>query len=271
MKVLQKNTIYLNIIIYSVIILLIFPLAVMFMWSFARSWPWPYLLPQDFGLRGWKYFFNPTSKALFTLFLSVLLSLIVTIVTLVLSIPAAKSLAFYNFRGKAFFEIFILAPLIVPPIAVAMGIHVQFIKLGLADSFLGVVLVHLIPSLPYGIRILTNVFQAIGEKIELQARVLGANWWQAFIFVTLPLIAPGLVSVGSLIFIISFSQYFLTFLIGGGQVVTFPMLLLPYIQSGDRMMAGVFSSVFVLTALLFFIIVEKTIKSHYSSREYFYF
>lgn len=254
----------------ALIFLLTFPLIILILWSFSKLWSWPNLLPQTMGLRAFKYIIDPRNNSLKVLGFSVWLSFIVTIVTLAISIPAAKALGVYEFKGKGFFKIFILAPIIVPPVAVTMGIHVTFIKIGLANTFLGVLLVHLIPCLPYAIRILTDVFEIIGEAMEMQARVLGANSIQTFLSVTLPLLGPGLISAGSLVFIVSFSQYFLTFLIGGGKIITFSMLMFPYIQSGDRMMASAYSIVFMSTTLLVLIIMEKVVKSYYKSDSYFY-
>ena len=164
----------------------------------------------------------------------------------------------------------VLAPIIVPTVSVAMGIHVVFMKLGLANTFMGVVLVHLIPCIPYSIRILTNVFEIIGDSMEMQARVLGASPLQTFVRITLPLIAPGLLSAASLVFIVSFSQYFLTFLIGGGRIVTLSMLMFPYIQSGDRMMASAYSVIFILTTLVVLLVIEKVVKSYYKGQNHFY-
>lgn len=265
-----KNSSVFKLIMYALIFLLIFPLIVLVVWSFVKMWPWPNLIPENFGTRAFKYILNPSNKSLRILCFSICLSSVVTIITLLMSIPAAKALGVYNFKGKSLFKILVLAPIIVPPIAVAMGIHIAFIKLGLANTFIGVVLVHLIPCLPYGIRILTNVFEIVGESMEIQARVLGANSFQTFIKITLPLIAPGLLSAGSLIFIVSFSQYFLTFLIGGGRVVTFSMLMFPYIQSADRMMACAYSTLFLLSTLIILLIIERVVKSYYKGENYFY-
>jgi putative spermidine/putrescine transport system permease protein len=265
----KSNTVF-QLTMYILIFFLIFPLFVLVIWSFVKNWPWPDIVPHSLGLRGISDLLSPSSKALKTLLFSVWLSSVVTASTLLLSIPAAKAIGVYQFKGKKILQMVILAPIIVPPVAVAMGIHVAFIKLGLANTFWGVVLVHLIPCLPYGIRILANVFEIIGESMEMQARVLGANPLQTFMHVTLPLIVPGLVSAGSLIFIISMSQYFLTFLIGGGRIVTFSMLMFPYIQSGDRMMASVYSGVFIVTTLVFLVITEKIVKHHYTADDYFY-
>jgi putative spermidine/putrescine transport system permease protein len=110
----------------------------------------------------------------------------------------------------------------------------------------------------------------MGNKMEAQAQVLGANMWQRFIHITLPLIYPGIFSAGIMVFIVSFSQYFLTFLIGGGQVVTFPMVLFPLVNSGDRMLAAVYSLVFIGAALLFTIIMEQVFKSGEEREDHFY-
>ncbi|WP_432663052.1 ABC transporter permease subunit [Wukongibacter baidiensis] len=266
----KRNSYGFKVIMYGLIFLLIFPLIVLGIWSFVKIWPWPNLIPKDYGIRGFKYILDPSKKSLRVLCFSVCLSSVVTITTLLISIPAAKALGVYNFRGKGLFKILVLAPIIVPTVVVAMGIHVVFMKLGLANTLIGVLLVHLIPCTPYAIRILTNVFEIVGESMEMQARVLGASSLQTFFRVTLPLIAPGLLSAGSLVFIVSFSQYFLTFLIGGGRVVTFSMLMFPYIQSGDRMMASAYSIIFIITTLFILLIMEKVIKTYYKGENHFF-
>lgn len=265
----RKNKIY-TIIMYTIISILIFPLLILVIWSFSNNWAYPNIIPKSIGLRGLRHLICPSSKSLYILLNSIILSLVVTVITIIISIPAAKALGVYDFKGKKIFKILILAPIIVPTVSVAMGIHVAFIKLRLANTYLGVVLVHLIPTIPYSVRILTDVFEIIGEKMELQAKVLGANKIQTFLHVTLPMIAPGIVSAGSLVFIISFSQYFLTFLIGGGKIVTFSMIMFPYIQSGDRMMASVYSLAFIITSFIILFFMEKAIKKYYKSENNFY-
>ncbi|MBK9050528.1 MAG: ABC transporter permease subunit [Chloroflexi bacterium] len=120
------------------------------------------------------------------------------------------------------------------PFAVAMGIHVAFIRYGLADSLLGVILVHLVPVTPYMVLILASVFANYNPDVEGQARSLGARPRQVLWHITLPAILPGLV-VGSLFaFIISWSQYLLTLLIGGRNVITLPILLFSFANGRQR-------------------------------------
>ena len=259
-----------KILLYCIIFLLAFPIVLLLLWSFTKTWPWPYLYPKELSLRGWRYILDPHTQTLKILGFSVFLSLAVTFVTLIISLPAAKALGQYEFRGKNAIQMFILSPIIVPPLAVAMGIHVKFIRMGLADTFWGVLLVHLIPCIPYSVRILTNVYEALGDKMEIQAKILGATSVQTQLYVMLPLLAPGLVSAGSLVFIISFSQYFLTFLMGGGKIITYSMLLFPFVESGDRAIASALSLIFIITTLGFFLLIESTLKAHLDTQDTFY-
>lgn len=259
-----------NIFKNTIILMLFLPLVLIIGWSVASSWPWPNILPKTLTLRGFKYAISPSTGGFVVLFRSAVLSLIVTVITLIISIPAARALAFYEFKGKSFIKVLILLLLIVPMISVAMGIHISFIKLGIANTCVGVVLIHVLPGIPYAVKILLNIFELNGEKIEIQGRILGATPLQVMMHITLPIIAPGLIISGSLIYIISFSQYFITFLIGGGRVVTYSMLLFPFVESGDRTMASALSIIFILSIILVLFISEKLVGNFYENSSKYY-
>ncbi|MDW8803000.1 ABC transporter permease subunit [Clostridium sp. A1-XYC3] len=265
----KKNVLF-KFIIYLAAFFILLPLIVLLLWCIAKRWPWPSILPTEYNLRALSYFFMKSNNSIMVLLYSIWLSLVVTVVTLLISLPAARVLGLYQFKGRGFFKLLVLLPLIISPVAVGIGIQVFFIKIRLANTFLGVVLVHLIPCLPYAIRILTNVFEILGESMEFQARTLGASRVQTFLYVTLPLISPGLISAASLVFIVSFSQYFLTFIVGGGNVVTLSMVMFPFIQSGDRMIASCYSVIFILSTLVLLGIMEKKVKNYYSIENHFY-
>ncbi|NPV30087.1 MAG: ABC transporter permease subunit [Firmicutes bacterium] len=249
---------------------LIIPFTVLVLWAFTGQWPADSILPTRLGLRGWLYMFSPHGKVLPGLVMSVLLSLAVTFCALVISIPAGKALGLYDFPGKGLIELLVLAPIIIPSITVGMGLHTAFIKFGLADSFAGVLLVHLMVVLPYGIRIFASGYKAMGSKWEDQARVLRAGWWQRFIYVTLPFLYPAMVAGGILIFNVSFAQYFLTFLIGGGRIITLPLILFPYINGGDRVVASAISLVFIAASLLLMAVIENTVKDRQEETAFYY-
>ncbi len=252
------------------LLILAAPLLLLALWALARSWPWPQLLPADFGLRGFNYLMSPGAGTARLLLTSGGLSAAVMALTLAVSVPAARALGTRSFKGKRLVHTLILTPLLVSPLSVAMGIHGSFIRLGLADTFAGVVLVHLVFGIPYAVRILTHAFELLGDRMETQARILGASRLQTLRHVTLPLLAPGLVSAGTLVFIVSFSQYFLTFFIGGGRVVTLPMVLLPFVQSGDRMMASIYSLCFIGLCLAATMAMEGLMRRLYGNTDHHY-
>ncbi|GFR35733.1 ABC transporter permease [Thermobrachium celere] len=245
-----------------IVLFLFFPILIMVFLSLSGAWSWPYLMPKSISLRGYLYVFTPSTKILKILINSILLSLIVTFITIAVSLPAANALAFYNFKGKNTIKVLLFLPLIVPMIAVTMGIHLNFIRLGIANTYLGVILIHVIPGIPYGVKILLNVFEFKGNKIELQAKILGASKWQVLRYITIPIIMPTLVVAGSVIYIISFTQYFITFLIGGGKVITYSIILFPFAESGDRTILSALSVIFVISVLAIIYLSEKIVKKN---------
>ena len=85
---------------YFIIFILIIPLFYLLLWSFAEKWPWPLLLPTELSIESWLYFFDPGSGAIKALFISFVIALGVTIVALLISIPAGKHLAYMIFMVK---------------------------------------------------------------------------------------------------------------------------------------------------------------------------
>lgn len=239
--------------------LILLPLFFLPVWSVASSWTWPSLTPGNWGLRAWKYLFVDQRGTLETLGFSIALSTGVSFATILLCLPAAKALALREFRGKKIVQSILFAPMIIPATTIAMGLHVQMIRMGLANRVLGVFLVHILPCIPYAVFILRDTYAAIGENYELISRNLGATRLQTIRSVSIPMMLPGVLTAAIMCFIVSFSQYFLTYLIGGGQVTTFALLLFPFLQSGDRTVASAMAVLFLLTSVLALWAIHKGI------------
>ncbi len=227
------------------------PFAVLIVWSFSTRWFFPQLWPAQLGMRAWQYVFG-TAGAQITagLIQSLVVALATAVVSLVIGVPAGRALGLYEFRGKDFVSVILMLPVIVPPLCVAMGLHLWFIKLGLAETFVGVVLVHLTFCLPYSIFVMWGVFSNYNPDYESQARSLGANPWKIIVRVMLPMTLPGIMVAGLFSFLLSWSQYLSTLIIGGGRITTLPILLFALMGSGDRPVAAAVSIVFVAPAFL---------------------
>lgn len=248
-------------------ILFIFPLLILIVYSFSYNWTYPNILPQSFTLRGVAGVMSLESLNIISQ--SILTGVLTTLFTLTLCIPASKALSRNNIKGKGIFLMLFTSPLILPLASITMGIHLLFIKLNLTNTLIGVVLINSIPCIPYAIRLITNVMTLIGEGYELVAKNLGASPYKAFFNVTFPILLPGIASSFAFVFIISFSQYFTTFLIGGGKITTLPIIMIPYIQSGDRTLSSAYSLIFILSAFVVLLIFEKLLNRYYKKRDFY--
>lgn len=250
----------LKLFLYLILFTILAPMLILLLWTFTSRWPWPNLLPETYSLRALKEIFAPYTNLIQTLISSILLSLAVAVLSAFVAIMTSRALVFYDFTGKKIIQFLSMAPILVPGSVFAMGIHVVFIRMSLADTLLGVILVHLIYTLPYSISIMKDLTESIGSKMELQAYVLGASPLKSFIFITLPLLTPAIMASISIAYISSFSQYFLTLLIGGGKVKTISVLMVPFIAKGDRSLSSAYALVFVLSTLFIFVLIDRLIK-----------
>ena len=244
-------------VVVIIVVTVCLPIAVLIVWSLAFRWRYPDLLPEQWGSGAWSYVANPSSRVLEGLRHSVVIALIVTLLANVIGLPAARALGMNEFRGKRLVEWVLLMPIIVPAIVASMGLHIMFLRWGLTGTYLGIALVHLIPALPYFVLITASVFANYGTELEDTARTLGAGRVQVFLRVTLPGIAPGLVVASMFTFLVSWSQYVTTLLIGGGRIITLPMVLFPFLSAGDNANAAAISLVFVAPAILVLVLTSR--------------
>jgi putative spermidine/putrescine transport system permease protein len=227
------------------------PFATLALWSLAERWFFPGLWPQAWGLRAWSYVAGTAGRQVLTAVgHSLAVGGVSAALAVLVALPAARALGLYDFKGKDLISVLLTLPIIVPPLCVAMGLHLWFIRLGLAETFAGVVGVHLTFCLPYAIFVLWGVFSNYNPEFEDQARSLGASRFRVATRVMLPMILPGIIVAALFAFLLSWSQYLSTLIIGGGRLITLPVLLFALMGSGDRPVAAAVSLVFVAPALV---------------------
>ena len=239
------------------VVWLVLPLVPLAIWSFARGWFFPDILPRVWTLNAWRFAVSDGSGVLGSLWLTIWIAFAATGLSILVGVPAGRALGLHKFRGKELVELIILAPVIVPGIAVILGVHSVFINLGLTNTVTGVVLVHLIPTLPYMVLVMSGIFANFDPSFEAQARSLGAGPIQTFWYVTLPAILPGIIVGGLFAFLVSWSQYILTLMIGGGRVVTLPLLLFNFATSGRNDITGAIGMIYILPGILILILTAR--------------
>lgn len=246
-----------NVFIVLIVASAILPVVPILIWSFADGWHFPDLLPSNWSLRGWRYIAEPYSRAAPALLNSLIIATVVTLLSFPIGIPAARALGLYRFRGKRIVEYLVLAPIIVPELPLAIGIHILFIRYGLAGTLPGVIIIHLILVVPYVVLVLAGVFSNYQPEAEETARTLGASKLRVFMHITLPAILPGMIVGGLFAFIRSWRTYVFTLVIGGGVVETLPLVVFSFIGTGDNHISSVLSMLFIAPAILMLLFTAK--------------
>lgn len=236
------------------------PLVLLAVTSMGRQWFWPALLPREWSLRAWSYLVAPEAGVLRALVTSLGLAITVAVISVAIALPAARALATLVGRARRFLHFTLLLPVLAPPLAAAMGLHAVFLRLGITDSYLGVGLVHLVPAVPYATLMLAGSVATLDPDVEAQARTLGAGRLDVWRRVLLPMLAPGLVVAAVFAFLISWSQYLLTLIIGGGRVLTVPLLLVSFVRGGDEAVGAALSLVFLTPPILLFAAAGRFLK-----------
>ncbi len=234
----------------AILFFVFLPFVPLIFWSMSGRWFFPDLLPEQWGLRAWSHVFGASGpQILGGLAQSVLVAGTAALLSVAVGAPAGRALGLHRFRGRGAVLVVMALPVIVPPLCVAMGLHLWFIRLDLAETFAGVVLVHLTACVPYAVFVMVGVFANHDPDFEAQARSLGATRFQVIRRVTIPMILPGLAVAGLFSFLVSWTQYLGTLIIGGGRIITLPILLFALMNSGDRPVAAAVSLLFVAPAL----------------------
>lgn len=229
---------------------LVGPFLPLLIQSLAFHWVWPDLLPSEWWFtarerarlpQGWDYVVSPYSRVGEALLNTVTIGLATALLCLAICLPAARVLARREFGSKHLVELYLALPLILPEAVIGIALSMAFIRVGLAGTHAGIVLVHLIPTIPYMLRMLIAGFQGLDREVEEQARVLGASNWQVTRLITLPLILPTAMAGALFAFLVSTNLFLLTFLMGQGKIVTLPTLLFSKLSGGalDPTAAGI--------------------------------
>ncbi len=153
------------------------------------------------------------------------------IISVIVGVPAAYALARFNFKGKEDLAFTILSFKFAPEILVILPLFMIYQKLGLYDTYFGLIWVYQLISLPLLIWVLRGYFEDISVEVEQAAQLDGYTWYQVFWKILLPLIKPGLVASGLLAFIFAWNSFTFPLLLSGFNIQTVTVASLRYIAS----------------------------------------
>ena len=139
----------------------------------------------------------------------------VVLLSALLGVPAAYALARRNFPGKQLVILLFLLPILVPPITFGIPLATVLYQTHLGGNMSGVVLANLVPSVPFVVMVMIPFIEQIDPRIEAAARVFGAGTGRLFMYVILPLLAPGILAALLLVLVRTIAMFELTFFTAG--------------------------------------------------------
>jgi len=190
---------------------------------------------------------------------SMIVSCCAVLVSVVMGVPAAYALARYDFKRKEDIAFQILSFKFAPEILVVLPLFMIYQKIGLYDTYLGLIWVYQLISMPLLIWVVRGYFEDISVEIEHAAQVDGYSWWQVFLKTLVPLIKPGLVSSALLAFIFVWNSFTFPLQLAGMKVEPVTVAALKYLAQ-DTVRYGqmaVAATVSALPSVVFALLIQK--------------
>ena len=148
---------------------------------------------------------------------SIIIALTTAVLSTLLGIMAARASARYKFPAQKAIMGFIMLPLVLPEIIVGVSLLVVILQLGFQLSLWSIILGHVLICTPFCVAILTSAFLNLDQSLEEASFDLGWSRFQTFWRITMPLVAPGIISSMLIAFTISLDEFIIAFFLAGTE------------------------------------------------------
>jgi putative spermidine/putrescine transport system permease protein len=183
--------------------------------SFGAQWFNTYL-PERFTTTWYKSSWE-TFDMTHILGVTLIVAVAVIVISVLVGVPAAYLLARRSFPFKRTITLLFLLPVLMPPITYGIPLATVLYNFGLGRTLTAVILVNLVPSIPFVIMTMTPFIEQINPTIESAARMSGASMSKVFTKILMPLLIPGILAASILVLVRTVGMFDLTFLVSGPQ------------------------------------------------------
>lgn len=248
----------LRIFVYVVVALMLLPVLITFpvaLTAVARiSFP-----PVGFSGRWFVSIFNDP-VLLASIVRSFWLAMAAAVVAIVIALPCAFVAQRGKFRGRDALETWITGPRMIPQIVLALALLAYFETIGLAETFAGLVIAHLVITIPFAFRTLLVSVAAMDRRLEWSSAVLGATPIQTFLHVMAPQLKTGLIAAFIFTFILSFNNVTLALFLSGFGQRTLPVEMFQRMNVGGMTpVIPAISFVLALVGMILFVVLDRTV------------
>ncbi len=187
---------------------------------------------------------------------SLFVGLTTCVISTVLGVCAARASTRYHFPAKRGIMGLIMVPLVLPEIIVAVSLLVVLIQLGLDLSLWSVILGHVLICVPFSIAVLASAFKNFDRSLEEASLDLGVGRVATFFRITLPLVAPGIISSLLITFTISLDEFIIAFFLTGTDA-TLPVYIWSQLRFTARLPGVMALGTILLTISLLLLILAE--------------
>jgi len=145
-----------------------------------------------------------------------------TLIATTLGTLTAVGLARVQFFGKGLLMSLLIAPMVVPIVVVGVSTYLFFAPLGMADSYVALIIVHAALGAPFVLTTVLATLQGFNQNLVRASLSLGESPLRTFFRVTLPVIAPGVISGALFAFATSFDEVVVVLFLAGPEQLTLP-------------------------------------------------
>jgi ABC-type spermidine/putrescine transport system permease subunit II len=186
---------------------------------------------------------------------SLLIGIPTALLSMLLGTLAALAVVRGSLRRGALISALVMAPMMLPHVILAIGLYPVMLDIGLLRSHAAAIVAHTVVGMPLVFITVAASLRGYSGALELAAMTLGANLWQTFWKVTLPMILPGVIVGGILAFAASFDELMLALFLTGATTRTLPRLM--WEQMADFLtpvIAAAATLVFALSVVLLLVV-----------------
>jgi putative spermidine/putrescine transport system permease protein len=210
--------------------------------------------PSKIGIDQYRKFFNHPAWQTAVLN-SLQVAVGTSIVSTTIGLLASLALVWGRFKGKGFINAFILSPMIVPLIVMALAFYISLSKLGMLGTKLGLILAYTPLTLPFSVLPISATLRGFDRSLEHAALNLGASRFQTFIRITFPIIRPGILTGAIFAFMIAFDEVVIALFICGSTAVTLPKKMWDVIRYEIEPMLPAISTLLLLLAVVILVLI----------------
>jgi putative spermidine/putrescine transport system permease protein len=242
--------------VVGLLLFLVVPTGIVIVMSFDSRGYFGAFPPPGLSLR-WYDRLLSSQTFLAALTNSLLLGTSVSLLSLLISIPAAYFFTRYRFKGQALLMSVYMSPLVVPGTVIGVALLNFFTVLNMRVSFVNLMIGHLIITFPFALSTLVGALTVYDPTLEEAAMMLGTNRIQAFLKVTLPIFRAAVLASAIFVFSISFDEVSMSVFLTDPYTSTFPVTIFSLLRASTDLTIAAASTIFASLNVVLILVLGK--------------